>query len=479
MWSHGRLEQREEVILVEGDISTVGVPDLFRSVASERASGCLTILSNGVETRIFFRRGEVYFARILGSGMRLGARLISAGILDEEQLEQALATQRSDGGRPRLGEVVVRDGLASPDQIKGIVREQIEDNIFEVLRWENGPYRFDSGVVSAEDDIGLSMSVENLIMEGARRFREWHLISKKIPTLDAVPRLTDDDTTIDVSLKPEEWAFLSHVDGVLTVGQLGHICGFTDLEAARTAFGLVTTGVLLVDLPEGVELTPDDPELEAAFAELDMALDQAAAQSAGETIEAEEEPELLAEAEAELLVVPEPELLAEAEPELLAEPEPELLSANGSSLETVSQASAGEAGDNHPVGVPSFQPDPDLALGADISTLPAAVTESTTAVADPPRLIAEEQVEWQDLSASQLFAEMSTFKGTERSEVEPEPEPEEEEPATPAHQFKERTPVDPSVDTTALLRELSGLGPERQASRKNPGAAVQEGKGSE
>lgn len=261
---------------VEGSLSKVGVPELFRAIAREGRTGSLTLTRSGAEARVFFRDGDAYHARSIGSGVQLGARLISAGAITNDDLNDALALQKAEGGSRRLGQILVDQQVVSSQELQAIVAQQIEDTIFEILRWDGGEFRFDQDVLT-DEDIGLQVSVENLVMEGARRFREWHQITRRVPTLEAIPIFNEDSTEIDVALTPEEWAFVSRVDGKATIKELGIGCGFTDLEAGRTVFGLVTAGLLEIELPAGVELPLDDADLDEVFDELERALQEAAA----------------------------------------------------------------------------------------------------------------------------------------------------------------------------------------------------------
>lgn len=268
---------------ISGDLASKGVPELFRAIAEENRTGRLTVTRvqrengqlHGQESLIYFRRGDAYHARLVGTGIRLGDRLISAGLVTQEDIDAALEVQSSEGGQRRLGQVLLDSSQITFDQLDAIVRQQIEDTIFEILRWEGGKFTFESDLL-AEEDIGIKVSVENLVMESARRFREWHQISRVVPSLEAVPRFNDEEGgSVEVALTPEEWSFVSRVDGRHTINQLAKACGFTDLEAGRTVFGLVTAGLLTLDLPTGVEVPAEDPDMEAAFDELEKELQEA------------------------------------------------------------------------------------------------------------------------------------------------------------------------------------------------------------
>jgi hypothetical protein len=230
--------------------------------------------------QVYFRGGDVYSTQIKGAGMRLGARLISAGHASHEDIEEALQIQGKEGGSRRLGKILVDEGFLTAEELHHMVRQQMEDVVFEILRWDGGSFRFEAAV-STEEDVVLEVSVENLIMEGARRFREWHHLTRRVPSLDSIPKFSPAGDAVEVALTPEEWSLVSRVDGNTTITDLAVQCGFTDLEAARTVLGLLTTGLLDLTLPPGVVPTRHEEGMDAMFDELEKALEEAASRQEG------------------------------------------------------------------------------------------------------------------------------------------------------------------------------------------------------
>ena len=468
---------------VRGDLGGIGVPRLFRAIADERRTGRLVLeaASGGQEGHVYFRRGDAYHARLVGSGIQLGTRLVSAGYLADQDVENALAIQKSEGGRRRLGEILIEDGMVPRQAIENIVRQQIEDTIFEILRWEGGTFQFEPDVLSNED-IGLQVSVENLVMEGARRFREWHQITRRIPTLEAVPRFAEEEgAAIEVALTPEEWSLVSKVDGTSTVVELARQCGFTELEGARCVFGLVTAGLLEVELPEGAELPPDDDELEAVFDELERALEEATrARSETQTLEGLEEIASQT-AEAADVDLQEPEQVAEVIDDMEGEPfyahseevpighdlpraepesEPEAYVAEpGPEREPVLEAYVPEP---LPELEPEPEPEPEPVLEAYVPEPPPELETEPAVMALAPEgaVVAEETgSDFDAASLAQVFADLSTppeegLKTTKVFDEAPESPPQ-QAPVTPKEPLQV---VDPNVDTSALIREFSALG---------------------
>jgi hypothetical protein len=546
--------------VIRGDLGLIGVPDLFRAIADESRSGRLS-LSRQVDEEaqsaiVYFREGDTYHARLIPSGTRLGTRVVSAGLVSNEDIEKALELQKGPDESRRLGQILIDSKLVRADQLEAIVRQQIEDTIFEVLRWDGGEFAFEPQA-EIEEDVKIEISVENLIMEGARRFREWHHITRRVPTLEAVPKFSEsDDDPVEVALTPEEWALVSRVDGRSTVLELGSECGFTDLEAARTVSGLVGAGLLVLALPVGTEYPSFDPEVEEALDELERALEEASRDrtsegrapvgleqlvaASGKVYEAAKEtsesvPESVEEQPAGDL-----EPVAEAEPVPSDEPvfdvsqeEPAVDALTDLSEESMQP----EAEDEVPVvqeptitrpevSWPAAEVEVVAPEAAEVESVAPEPAESeghplqwddvsTEGLPEPPpedagtRIISEETVteypSQEHTSVAGMFSDLHLANGQSVSEDDPGPAPEteepvvtdaagpvgpdgaEEEPVMPdASGFEVPSaarPVDPFVDTHALIREFTALGQEEQedveiksSSAPRPPQKAEEGK---
>ena len=562
--------------LIHGDLGLVGVPELFRAIADEHRTGLLLLTreeedSTKREASIYFRGGQAYHARLVPSGMQLGARLVSAGLISHDDIELALEAQSREGEKRRMGELLLAGGLLTHEQLEAVVKQQIEDTIFEILRWPGGVFRFESEAESHED-VSLEVSVENLVMEGARRFREWHEITRRVPSLEAVPRFVEGSKeAVEVALTPEEWSFVSKVNGNKRISELAAECGFTDLEAGRCVFGLVTAGLLELELPAGIELPEDDPEVDAALDQLEKALAEAARDrrpegrapmnleeivvTSGGTVDPqpvvdepvmaepvmsepehepvmpepvmpEPEPELvmpelvmpepvmpepepepvMAEPEHELVmpepvmaepehepvmpepVMPEPEpepVMAEPEPELvmpepvISEPEPEPVMPEpvpigSEETETPTPSPFREpfedklvelvASDIAPLPEPAGDPLALETIPATNGSLQEPVSASEVAQFES-KVVAEEIVVEQSkpMSSAGMLSELNSLSGFDAAPAE-STEEDEPDPAQAASGEEDRAsrPIDPMVDTTALIREFSAISQEEE-----------------
>ncbi len=339
---------------LRGNLKDFSLPDVFQLVQLSGKTGVLRIQGPEAEGSIWFRDGDVFFAQSNWRREQLGERLVTAQRITPAALARALELRAAEpeGGR-RLGEILVNEGYITQQVLESFVQEQIQDTIFDLMRWDEGEFDFEVLPEVVHEDIGLSVSVENIVMEGSRRLEEWQRIKKKVPSTDMVFKMATapGEGTFEISLKPVEWALLLLIDGTRSVRELAVETHSTDFEVARVVYGLFSAGLLEVPTDDEIErLRADRARRDDKRAKLDAeraareaeqgaaALDiearlaaEAEARRAAQVAtglevipaESEERPAEPEVPEAEETPLP-PDVVAEAEPERVVE-EPEFL----------------------------------------------------------------------------------------------------------------------------------------------------------
>lgn len=263
---------------LSGNLRDFNLPDVFQLVSFSRKTGVLNIVrEDGVAGAIYFKDGEVFFATSNWNRDPLGLRLVKARQVSQKQLEQALKLQVEAGeDAPRLGQLLIDEGFISEKTLEAFVQEQIQDTIFDLMRWDEGQFDFKPVDMPSEEDIGLTVSIENIIMEGSRRLEEWNRIKKKIPSTDLVFKMATapGEGTFEISLKPSEWRLITMIDGTLDIEQLAAAVAMNDFDVCRILYGMYSAGLL--EAVQGDEL--DKVRLEQAKKKAKVASEQAAAE---------------------------------------------------------------------------------------------------------------------------------------------------------------------------------------------------------
>ena len=221
--------------------------EVLEQLATDAATGCLHVAGpGGTEALVYLRTGEVYAMTVPGRRPQLGARLVSAGALAPDSLYEAVQAQHTELQGWRLSELLVHLGYVDQDVVEAFVVEQLHDCCTDLLDWTPGSWRFRAGE-RTRDDVAPATSVADLLARVVERQLAWEQMAATVPDAQAVPTLsTGAVPNPELTLEPESFALLCHVDGRRTVAELGRECGFTDLEAARVVHALVESGLLTV-----------------------------------------------------------------------------------------------------------------------------------------------------------------------------------------------------------------------------------------
>lgn len=230
--------------VLSGGLENFALPDVFRLLAHNKVTGALRVARASGEGTVFFRDGEVYFAFSNLTREFLGQRLVNAKLITEGQLLRMLDEQKK-AGEKRIGDLLVEKGFISKELLHTFLKEQIQDAIFSMLQWDVGAFEFLSNEL-APQEIGLTVSVENLIMESSRRIQEWEVIRRKIPSLEVVVRMapTPPEDAVEINIRPEEWTLLVLADGTRTVREIAGASERSEFDACKIIYGLVTAGLL-------------------------------------------------------------------------------------------------------------------------------------------------------------------------------------------------------------------------------------------
>ena len=249
---------------IEGPLKELHIHDVFQLLDLGRKTGVLCVTSELRQNSgmVYFERGAVVAAEIRSNPHPLGTLLLRAGKIAEADLARARAQQGAGDGR-RLGDILVDLGAMNRRDLERLVRQQVQEVIFELMNWSEGYFSFEetSGPrTSAEASVRIP--TESLLMEAARRIDEWSRIEARVPHLGVVPRFADADSQHGMlDLTPFEWEVIATVDGARDLRVIAEVLGRAEFEIARTIFGLTSTGVVVLDDPTLVATGPEAPDV--------------------------------------------------------------------------------------------------------------------------------------------------------------------------------------------------------------------------
>jgi hypothetical protein len=170
-----------------GRLEDLALPDIFQIISLSKKTGTLVVRSRKGTGMVVFKSGQVIQAGSDSIRDSLGNILISQGMVEQEDLAAALSMQKSAPDKP-LGMILVESGATTSKIIEDVVRQQIEEIIYDLLAWEEGFFNFELGEIAPKDKIEIDthdlllksgLSAEYLLMEGTRILDERRKDQKK------------------------------------------------------------------------------------------------------------------------------------------------------------------------------------------------------------------------------------------------------------------------------------------------------------
>ncbi len=126
-----------------GNLEDLGLGEILQIISLSCKSGTLRLSSRGREGAIVFRAGQVIQATSSTLQENFGEILIRKGTLDLETLRAALAQQKHEGCRERLGSILVRSFGFQASLMEELAKEQVERVLYTLFAWAEGTFEFE------------------------------------------------------------------------------------------------------------------------------------------------------------------------------------------------------------------------------------------------------------------------------------------------------------------------------------------------
>ncbi len=171
-----------------GSLDNFSVDDLFFLINLKKRSGILSIHNDNETIITYFVNGRLIHLqdKVTPSSGQLGNMLLNAGVINRNQLQDALERQKRT--HQALGYILINAGYASREKLQGPLKLQMEEHLQKLFSWKTGTYTFNPGnVTSFENDrITFGESYKDLIdslgdLEGSK-FLQKEIFSRILPT---------------------------------------------------------------------------------------------------------------------------------------------------------------------------------------------------------------------------------------------------------------------------------------------------------
>lgn len=227
---------------IKGALTDVSLADISQLLGMGGKTGCLTLTNNGNSGRVYFEGGSVIYASVVNRPDRIGELLVAREVINADQLAAAMA-QKALGTGQRLGEVLVELGSLTLEKLQEYISLQIEEAVYLIFQWSEGTFEFEPDVMPEEGFFRVSVSIDALLMEGARRVDEWSVVEKKITSMDLIFSLERnplEDESLD--LTDDQKGIIPLLDGKRSVTNLVEDSGLAEFDTGKALYGLIQAG---------------------------------------------------------------------------------------------------------------------------------------------------------------------------------------------------------------------------------------------
>ncbi len=242
---------------LQGNLEKFKLPEILQLIATSRKSGTLGIQRDDSIVMIYFQSGEIIYGYGPRQTFHVGQLLRDRGIITAQQLEEAVRTQAQTDNTSRLGAIMIAREFVDRADLEAVIKEQVEELLYSLLSWQSGSFKFYEDQFPTEEEITVSLSVENVILEGLRRLDEQAMVRQTLTDFSEVYGIaaSHDDRTRAVTMKANEWNVMALVDGRRSIDE---ICSASQLPREETVNRLAQ--LKLAGIITAIETDPEEQD---------------------------------------------------------------------------------------------------------------------------------------------------------------------------------------------------------------------------
>ncbi len=236
---------------LKGNLKDFGITQLLNLINLARKTGTLYLEASQGKATLSFREGKLVYATKEGEEDSLLAILQKSGKLNPEQVRAILQHMAGKSDHDIAITLMNAGTVAQAELIKGL-NKYVLDLVYQVFGWTEGKFQFEPAVVPGQDKVTTSIALENVIMEGSRRQKEWERLQEELPDLDISLKFAERPSTPlrNINLSVEEWRVISFINPRNTIRQIAQSNNMSEFQIRKIIYSLIQAGLVEVIRPE-------------------------------------------------------------------------------------------------------------------------------------------------------------------------------------------------------------------------------------
>jgi len=251
---------------LKGNLRDFTITQLLNLINLARKTGTLIVEGSNETAWVSFRDGKLAFAQMSKDENNLAYILYRANKFSSAQY-QTLKVRAGEMGDKELGLLLINGGYITREDVMTALQNHFIGIVNRLFTWVEGFFRFENGALPEDDKIITRIDLENIIIEGSRRLREWEQLQDELPNLDMALKFTDRPGTNlqKVNLSVQEWKVVSYINPKNSMRQISRATKMNDLEIRRIVYSLLQAGLVEIIRPADMPTpTPTRPPVPAA-----------------------------------------------------------------------------------------------------------------------------------------------------------------------------------------------------------------------
>ena len=243
---------------LKGNIRDFTVTQLLNLINLAHKTGSLVVEGPEEAVLVYFREGKLAYAQNGQEDNSLATILYKSKKLSATQ-HQIIKQRAGNISDKELGLLLINASYLTQQDILSSLQAYFTGVINHLFTWADGLFSFENDVTPPPDKITVRVSLENLIMEGTRRLREWEHLQDEIPSLEMALKFIDRPgvNLRNVNLSVDEWRVVSYINPKNTMRQIARANKMNDMEIRKVVYGLLQAGLVEIIRPEGAPaITP-------------------------------------------------------------------------------------------------------------------------------------------------------------------------------------------------------------------------------
>ncbi len=242
---------------LKGNLRDFTITQLLNLINLARKTGTLFIEGPGEQVTVSFREGKLAYAQATNEDNSLVYVLYRAKKLSAAQ-QRALKARAGHMSDKELGLLLINANYLSQQDVILSLQTYFVEIVNKLFTWAEGLFRFETNLLPPEDKITLRINLENIIIEGSRRLKEWEQLQDEIPSLDMALKFSERPgvNIRNFNLSAEEWRVVSFINPKNTIQQIANANRLSEMEIRRIVYGLLQAGLVEIVRPQEAQQQP-------------------------------------------------------------------------------------------------------------------------------------------------------------------------------------------------------------------------------